>query len=252
MKKNRGVDPEQTNASVAKNISFFGRHRDEYDKNIQELDTYKAIRGSINEAIQGIDRLLDIGNGGVFDYETSIVGSIVALDLFLNDLPASFTCPPNVILRTGSALAIPEPDESFDGVLIAMLIHHLIGRTVKESIDNIHRVVREAFRVLRPGGRLIIVESCVPRWFYVFERTVFPFSAPLINAILPHPATLQYPCFLIGSIVEKHNPAIEVSRIRKGRYVLQFGYKFPSVLTPAQPYRFVAYKPNPPMAVESG
>lgn len=242
----------QTDKSVAKNMSFFGKHRDEYNKNVQELDTYKAIRGSIDEALRGIDRLLDIGNGGVFDYETNIVGSIVALDLFFDELPNSFTCPSNVTLRTGSALTIPEPDESFDGVLIAMLIHHLVGRTIKESINNIHCAVREAFRVLRPGGRLIIVESCVPRWFFSLENLLFPVAAPLINVLLRHPATLQYPTSLIARIVEQFSPSVENLRIPKGRYILQFGYKFPSVLTPASPHRFVAHKSNPPQAAEGG
>lgn len=250
MSRDHDLRFRQTDKSVAKNKSFFGKHRDEYDKNVQELDTYKAIRSSINEAIRGIDRLLDIGNGGVFDYETSIAGSIVALDLFFDDLPTSFTCPQNVTLRTGSALAIPEPDESFDGVLIAMLIHHLVGRTVKESIDNIHRVVREAFRVLRPGGRLIIVESCVPQWFFLFESLLFPLAAPLINILLRHPATLQYPTSLIARIVEQSSSSVENLRIPKGRYILQFGHKLPSVFTPASPYRFVAHKFKPSQATE--
>lgn len=252
MSRDHDLRFRQTDRSVAKNKSFFGKHRDEYDKNVQELDTYKAIRGSINETLPGIDRLLDIGNGGVFDYETNIVGSIVALDLFFNDLPASFTYPSNVTLRTGSALSIPEPNESFDGVLIAMLVHHLVGRTVKESINNIHCAVREAFRVLRPGGRLIIIESCVPRWFFLFESLLFPLAAPLINVLLRHPATLQYPTSLIARIVEQFSSSVENLRIPKGRYILQFGYKFPSIITPASPYRFVAHKSNPSQAVEGG
>jgi len=248
MSRDHDLRFRQTDKSVAKNISFFGKHRDEYDKNVQELDTYKAIRGSLNEALRGIDRLLDIGNGGVFDYDTSTVHNIVALDLFLDDLPPD-TFPAHVTPKTGSALDIPEPDESFDGVLLSMLIHHLVGNTVKESLNNVRCAVREAFRVLRPGGRLIVLESCVPPWFYFFERTVIPLASLLMNVILSHPATLQYPAAVITKIVGEYSPSLEVTHIPKGRWIIQYGFKFPSALTPAQPFRFVAHKPNSPKTV---
>jgi SAM-dependent methyltransferase len=242
VRRNRNLKTTQSDTSVAKNISFFRDNRDSYDRMVQQLDTYVAMHHSLNNALRGINRLLDIGNGGVFDYDTSIIPSIVALDLFFDDLPASFSCPANVTLNTGSALSIPEPNDSFDGVLVAMLIHHLVGTTVKESVANVHRAIGEAFRVLQPGGRLIILESCVPRWFYGLERAVFPIAAPLINAILAHPATLQYPASLLARMMTQYTTNLEVCRIPKGRYILQFGYKIPSVLTPTNPYRFIAHK----------
>jgi SAM-dependent methyltransferase len=232
----------QTDESIAKNISFFLEHRHDYDKNIQELDTYAAIRASINQALYGIDRLLDIGNGGVFDYDTNVVSNIIGLDLFFDNLPSSYICPSNVTLKTGSALNIPEVDGSFDSVLMVMLIHHLVGKTVRDSLDNMHRAIQEAFRVLRPGGRLIIVESCVPQWFYMLEKSVFSLTSPLINNILSHPATLQYTVSTIENVIMKYSKSVDILCIPKGRWVLQYGFKFPAALTPVNPYRFVAYK----------
>jgi SAM-dependent methyltransferase len=229
----------QTGTSVAKNVSFFKEHRYAYDKNVQELDTYVTIRASVNHSLQGVNRLLDIGNGGVFDYETNIVHDIVALDLFLDNMPSE-AFPPNVTRKTGSALDIPEPDGSFDGVLLSMLIHHLVDKTVSGSLNNVRCAVGEAFRVLRPGGRLIVLESCVPPWFYFFEQAVFPLASPLINATLAHPATLQYPAAVIAKILQEHSANVEVLRIPKGRWILQYGFKFPALLTPVSPYRFLA------------
>jgi SAM-dependent methyltransferase len=235
-------DANQTNNSIDKNISFFRDNLQSYGKNVQELDTYVAIRASTNEALKGIDHLLDIGNGGVFDYDVDLVKSILALDLFLDDINTS-SYPTHIAFKTGSALNIPEADQSFDGVIMVMLLHHLVGKTVAESINNTRVAIREAFRVLKPGGKLIIVESCVPGWFYAFEKVVFLLAAKVINSILPHPMTLQYPAHLITQIASADSSDIEVLRISKGRWVLQYGYKFPSILTPINPYRFVISKP---------
>ena len=231
----------QSEASREKNIAFFRDHRLAYDKGVQGLDTYVTIRRSLDEALRGLGRMLDVGNGGVFDYYTSLVREIVALDLFLDEV-RGLAFPGNVIPRSGSALEIPEPAGSFDAVLLSMLIHHLIGRTTRESLENVRQAVREAFRVLRPGGRLVILESCVPRWFYQFERAMFPVAVSLVNAILSHPATLQYPARVLEEIVRVHSSEVSIVRSPKGRWVLQYGFKFPSVLTPACPYRLVAVK----------
>jgi SAM-dependent methyltransferase len=235
------LEARQTRASISKNSSYFRDNRD-YQRNIQELDTYAAIRFRLNQSLQGIDRLLDIGNGGVFDYDTDLVREIVALDLFFEDGAAPGNGAKNVAYKTGSALSIHEPDESFDGVLIAMLLHHLVGNTVRDSLRNVRTAVREAYRVLRPGGRLIVIESCVPNWFYRFEKAVFAVAGPVINALLAHPATLQYPARLIQEVIGECASGIEILEIPKGKYVLQFHCKIPSRFTPVMPFRFVALK----------
>jgi ubiquinone/menaquinone biosynthesis C-methylase UbiE len=236
----------QTEVSKRKNSSFFLDHIGSYSNDVGQLDTYANIRRSIEEAIRGTDLLLDIGNGGVFDYETTLAGRIVALDLFLDSLPETYRCPRNVLLRAGSALDIPEQDESFDTVLMVMLLHHLIGNTVRESIMNVRRAFVEAYRVLQPGGKLVIIESCIPGWFFGFERIVFSLAAPLINAALHHPATLQYTPSLIQELLTDETRQLpEVRKILLGRWVLQFGAKVPSALSPVTPYRFIVHKPLP-------
>ena len=165
----KGHSFNQTNDSINKNISFFRDNLKKYEKNVKELDTYVAIRAFTNEALKDINRLIDIGNGGVFDYDVDLVPNIQALDLFLDDIDTS-SYPRHITFKTGSALEIPEDKESFDGAIMVMLLHHLVGKTVDESLNNIRIAIREAIRVLRPGGKLIIIESCVPNWFYLFEK----------------------------------------------------------------------------------
>jgi SAM-dependent methyltransferase len=153
--------------------------------------------------------------------------------------------PQNATMEAGDALDIPKPDGSFDGIVMVMLLHHLTGASVSQCVANLERAIAEALRVLRPGGKLVIVESCVPRWFYRFEKRVFPVAAPVIARLLSHPPAFQYTVALISGVIHDcFGTAPVVTRIPKDKYVLQFGIKFPARLTPVQPYLLTVCKPQ--------
>jgi SAM-dependent methyltransferase len=225
--------PEQDATSAEQNAEFFAREK--HGRDVAELDTYRNIREVVTREIAGTELLLDVGNGGVFDYDTTRVGRIVAVDLFLDRLPASHF-PPNVVARKGDALALDEPDEAYDVVLEALLYHHLVGRRADDSIANIRRAIAEAERVLRPGGRLVIAESCVPRWFYGIERLMFrPLTVVAGTRLLGgHPAVLQLPFPLLRELVAERLEIERAHRIPMGRWLTQFGRRWPTVLTPAR------------------
>ncbi|OQW97545.1 MAG: hypothetical protein BWK77_01495 [Verrucomicrobia bacterium A1] len=61
------------------------------------------------------------------------------------------------VLKAGDALAIPEPDASFDVCTIAFGIR---------NVENVPVALREMRRVLRPGGRALVLEFSRPAaWF---------------------------------------------------------------------------------------
>jgi len=233
----------QTNISIKKNAQFFLEEHASYKKRIGEIDTYKKISEALNSQLFGLKKILDIGNGGVFDYDTSVVQEIVGLDLFLDALPKDLKIPGNVAMIQGSALDIPAQLCNFDAVLMVMLIHHLVGDNVSMCKANVQKSFFEAFKALRSSGRLIVMDSCVPRWFFMFERLVFKPAAWIISKTIKHPPVLQYSSpdvvEMIGNAGFKR---IEVVSIPKGRYILQFGVKFPSFMTPTQPTLFIGYK----------
>jgi SAM-dependent methyltransferase len=235
----------QTAKSVRTNAEYFLNNIREYERHVQEIDTYARIHDFITSKVRGVDRLLDVGNGGVFAYDTTGIGEITALDLFLEELPQDLLeryIPPNARARQGSALAIPEPDNAFDMVLMVMLLHHLAGHDSEASWRNACRAMDEAVRVLKPGGRLLIVESCVPEWFFAFERPVFWALTRAVRTVFSHPVTIQFPAKMISGELARHFQEVKALNIPKGSYVLQFGFKVPSYATPAQVFAFEATK----------
>jgi SAM-dependent methyltransferase len=233
----------QDATSARQNAEFFAR--DKHGRDAAELDTYRLIREAITREVAGAHELLDVGNGGVFEYDTSQVKSIVAVDLFLDQMAAS-RFPPNVTARRGDALALDEADASYDLVLEALLYHHLVGTRPRDSVENVRRAVGEAERVLRPGGRLVVAESCVPPWFYRFERAMFrPLVAlartPLLGG---HPAVLQLPFGLLRELIAERLEIERAYRIPMGRWLTQFGRRWPAALTPARAVIVVARKPQ--------
>ena len=60
----------------------------------------------------------------------------------------------SIVLETGDAEAINRPDQSFDLVMVAYGIR---------NFQNLHAGLSEMLRVLRPGGKLLILEFSRPR-----------------------------------------------------------------------------------------
>jgi SAM-dependent methyltransferase len=235
----------QSHTSTAANTKYFLEHLQEYETSVSQIDTYETIRRLISQRIAGTRELLDVGNGGVFDYDTTVVERITAIDLFLDNLPPDIVgkyFPKNVVPRAGSALGLPEPDGKFDCVLMVMLLHHLTGVTWQDSWTNVEKALAEAWRVLKPGGRLLVVESCIPEWFFTIEKPAFTVISHLIKSVASHPITFQFPVRMIADTMRKMSQSVEVTTIPKGRFVLQFGLKVPSFMTPVQPYAIEAQK----------
>jgi SAM-dependent methyltransferase len=233
----------QDAASARQNAEFFAREK--HGRDAAELDTYHLIREAITREVAGADELLDVGNGGVFEYDTTQVKRIVAVDLFLDQVAAD-RFPENVTARKGDALDLEEADASYDLVLEALLYHHLVGKTASQSLENVRRAIAEAARVLRPGGRLVVAESCVPPWFHRFERVVFPPLVALAKTPVlgGHPAVIQLPFGLLRELIGESLEIERAYRIPMGRWLTQFGRRWPTALTPARAVIVVARKPR--------
>jgi ubiquinone/menaquinone biosynthesis C-methylase UbiE len=143
----------------------------------------------------------------------------------------------------GSALDLPIADGAAGIALMTMLLHHLTGPDVETTRKNLTKAIAEAARILRPGGKIAIIESCVPEWFFAFEKLVYKPASAVIERTLDHPSTLQFPAAFVEQTLQRSFIDVAGRKVRKGAWVLQYGILWPSILTPAQPYLFTATKP---------
>lgn len=79
---------------------------------------------------------------------------------------------------TADALELPFPEAQFEGATV--------GFGVRNLADLDHGL-REAYRVIKPGGRFVILEFTTPRWqplragYFFYFRRVLPFIGRLIS-----------------------------------------------------------------------
>jgi SAM-dependent methyltransferase len=223
-----------------KNIDFFSNNLD-YQNDVNKIDTYQILFNEITNNISGSSKLLDIGHGGSFDYDTKQVKEIIGLDL--DQMIDEKLLPKNIQLKVGSALDIPNDLKNFDTTLLVMLIHHLIGKDVNENLKNLDKCLHESKKTLAENGKLVIVESCVPYWFYLIEKLLFKLSNILIARFFKHPPAFQFTKDLIIKSLKKNDfKKISFNKIKQGKFILQYGFKVPTFLTPVETYIFTAYK----------
>ena len=76
----------------------------------------------------------------------------------------------DIVFRQGDGLALPCPDAGFDAVTVSFGLRNMADR---------HRALSEMRRVLRPGGRVHVLEFSQPhRWFrplyYFYTKRILP------------------------------------------------------------------------------
>jgi ubiquinone/menaquinone biosynthesis C-methylase UbiE len=143
-------------AAAAQN--YFRRHAAEWDRirklHVADAAVEDAIRGVLSA--QPIRSLLDLGTGTgrmleLFGHDIERgLGIDLSLDMLaLARARLDRDGLKNCSVRHGDIYDLAVPNASFDVVIVHQVLHFL---------DDSARAIREAARVLRPGGRLLIVD----------------------------------------------------------------------------------------------
>lgn len=136
----------------------------------QAVNDFKPLVG--DHLPKPLNRLLDVGCGQGLAFslleKTFTPAQIVAIDidpnLLLRAAVAAGQCGCPVEVKRNSVTRLDLPDASIDMIFCHQLIHH---------VANQAGALRELFRVLAPGGVLLLGESCESfiktwpvRWFF--------------------------------------------------------------------------------------
>ena len=132
------------------------------------------------------DRVLDAccGTGDLAIAAAKAGGNVTGLDFSEPMLARAREKNPDIDWVSGDATRMPFPDESFDAATVGFGVRNL---------DDLERGLAELRRVLKPGGRLAILEITRPRGLLKpFYRLWFDGVIPLAGKVLPGGSAYSY------------------------------------------------------------
>jgi len=132
------------------------------------------------------DRVLDAccGTGDLAIAAAKAGGNVTGLDFSEPMLARAREKNPDIDWVSGDATRMPFPDESFDAATVGFGVRNL---------DDLERGLAELRRVLKPGGRLAILEITRPSGLLKpFYRLWFDGVIPLAGKVLPGGSAYSY------------------------------------------------------------
>jgi demethylmenaquinone methyltransferase/2-methoxy-6-polyprenyl-1,4-benzoquinol methylase len=137
-------------------------------------------KATIRETVKPGDRVLDAccGTGDLaVAARAAGAGEIVGVDFSEQMLERARRKDPELEWIQADVLALPFEDASFDAVVVGFGVR---------NVEDLEAGIRELRRVLRPGGRLGILEITTPRGpLKVFYKLWFDRIVPLLGRVLP-------------------------------------------------------------------
>lgn len=229
--------PTQNQSALEKNREFFADN-DWYKEKQGELEIYRFISLSAARETRHSQRLLDIGNGGVFPFPIAHIPEVVAIDVFVEqDFKTRY---PTVDWREMSALEM-EFDKPFDTIIEINTLHHIIGNSVKGTYDNLDLLMAGVARNLCSEGRAVFIESTVPVWFLAPYKLIFPLLLKFWP--LKHPPTFQFNFRDILRAAESHGLQLaEFCWIPKTSDLMTLGVQVRPWMSPIKIGKFVFVK----------
>jgi demethylmenaquinone methyltransferase/2-methoxy-6-polyprenyl-1,4-benzoquinol methylase len=144
-------------------------------------------RATVREAVKRGDRVLDAccGTGDLaVAARKAGAGEVVGVDFSGRMLERARRKAPEVEWVQADVLRLPFDDASFDSAVVGFGVR---------NVEDLEAGLKELRRVLRPGGRLGILEITQPRGpLALFYKLWFDRIVPLLGRVLPGGAAYTY------------------------------------------------------------
>jgi demethylmenaquinone methyltransferase/2-methoxy-6-polyprenyl-1,4-benzoquinol methylase len=135
-----------------------------------------TVRDAVREGDRVLDACCGTGDLAVAARDAG-ASSVVGLDFSGRMLERARRKGPELEWVQGDVLALPFEDGSFDSAVVGFGVR---------NVEDLEAGLRELRRVLRPGGRLGILEITTPSGFLApFYRVWFDRVVPLLGRVLP-------------------------------------------------------------------
>jgi ubiquinone/menaquinone biosynthesis C-methylase UbiE len=159
----------------------FDRISNNYQKASASWETlYEQIAERINSLITG-KVILDIGNGGRFAYDLSLPKQVSAMDVSA-DMLSSISDPRIIKLVSDARNMHVIENSSVDIVIFVLVLHHINGKNIHQSIETLEDVLSEARSKLRPGGHLVVTEALLSPMLYRLQSIGFQLTRSFLRA----------------------------------------------------------------------
>jgi demethylmenaquinone methyltransferase/2-methoxy-6-polyprenyl-1,4-benzoquinol methylase len=143
-------------------------------------------RATAEAVVRPGDRVLDAccGTGDLAVAAARAGGQVTGLDFSERMLERARRKAPELEWVAGDLLALPFADASFDAATVGFGVR---------NVANLEQALRELRRVLRPGGRLGILEITRPRGpLALFYRFWFDAVVPALGKLVPGGSAYTY------------------------------------------------------------
>jgi SAM-dependent methyltransferase len=154
-------------------VAYFDEHTPEYDDD-RLAHAVKRIKGVAGPEASLCDIGCGVGNILELIGATVRLKSTCGIDVSESCLARTRARAAGAETHCGSVLDadfVAGIGRRFDVVLLAAVLHHLVGRTRRESKRLAHTAVENSLKLLKDGGHLIVVEptfSPAPAMWLVF------------------------------------------------------------------------------------